>query len=222
MQITKINNWTYILVFIIFLIRPIKAGELATGALVGYNGGPGILLNTMITPSDDLPITFRLGAGYTFINPGDAVTARNVFVHDSTDSTASKHGSVQDFRFDFLYRANWFLLDKMFIYAGPRYQHYSGLFDFPNSQESFNVKGVQWGIGIGFEAYFKVSEKMELVIRNGFDHYFPNTLSSLDTVYSPNGDDINPKGRYSYNDANEAITQPRLEIRWMIGFHFMF
>ena len=63
------------------------------GVLAGYNRGLGFRAN--VTASNfarEFPFKLRLGLGYTFLNPGDALDARRIFINNNTNGTPEKNG----------------------------------------------------------------------------------------------------------------------------------
>jgi hypothetical protein len=54
------------------------------------------------------------------------------------------------------------------------------------------------------------------------EYYFSSRLRGHDTSYSPDGENVNPREEYTYNDANEAINRPGIEFRLMIGLQYHF
>ena len=62
--------------------------------LTGYNRGLGF--QTKVTASNfapEFPFKLRFGLGYTFLNPGDALDARRIFINNNTNGTPEKHGN---------------------------------------------------------------------------------------------------------------------------------
>ncbi len=56
----------------------------------------------------------------------------------------------------------------------------------------------------------------------GFDYYLATTLSGHDTAYNPDNENVSPREDYEYEDADEAINQPEIELRMMAGIRFRF
>lgn len=69
---------------------------------------------------------------------------------------------------------------------------------------------------------FPMGTKADFVIGAGMDDFFDAQLKGHDTAYSPDGEDVNPRNDYTYTDADEAINQPSLELRFMIGVNYRF
>ena len=42
-------------------------------------------------------------------------------------------------------------------------------------------------------------------------------MNGHDTTYNPNDENVNPRKDYDYGDADEAVNQPKLEVRAMAG-----
>lgn len=54
----------------------------------------------------------------------------------------------------------------------------------------------------------------------GADYFFHGTLTGHDTSYNPDGEDVNARSDYTYDDADKAIDQPELEFQAMFGFSY--
>lgn len=131
-------------------------------------------------------------------------------------------GTIIRFSFDFMYPVRFLSIPKSFIYLGPCYASFKGNFKFIGNNEDFDVTSKHWGFGAGLESGFPISKKLGFTINAGFDYYKPATLYGHDTSYAPDGESVNPREDYQYSDANEAINQPGLELRLMLGFNYRF
>ena len=202
--------------------------KLIAGINTGYNRGFGIGVN--ITPSNlasELPFRLRLGAGLSFLNPGNATDARRIFINNNTNGTPEKKGSSLDLRLDFIMARGILGISTSSFLLGPRFSTFKGDFKYVGGNEDFEVKSHQWGIGAGFENYFKLTQKMNLVLSYGLDIYAPSKLTGHDTSYSPDNDNVNPRTDnqnddilFRYGDANRAIKQPFIMPRIMLGVNF--
>ncbi len=56
----------------------------------------------------------------------------------------------------------------------------------------------------------------------GFDYYFSSELSGHDTRYSPDGEDVNTRNDYTYDDADNAINNPTFQLRLLVGVNYHF
>ena len=72
------------------------------------------------------------------------------------------------------------------------------------------------------ETYFAVGARSDFVVQLGYHYFFAAKLQGHDTAYSPDGDHVNPRNDYQYEDADEVINQPKSELLAMIGFHYRF
>jgi hypothetical protein len=218
----KIKNWL-ILLFILFglFYRQGFAQNAAVGFSIGHNGGLSFKIHGILSNfAQGFPLAFKLGIGYTPVDPGNAADARRIFINDATNGTPEKSGSVWDFRGDLLYRMKWFPPAHSFIYAGIRYATFSSDFKFVGGNEDFEVTSDHWGIGTGLEIHFPINKRLDLISTAGIDYYLNSELKGHDTVYSPDGENINPRNEYSYTDADKAINQPKIEFLLMIGLNF--
>ncbi|WP_178988469.1 hypothetical protein [Winogradskyella schleiferi] len=115
-------------------------------------------------------------------------------------------------------------LEESYIVFGPRYSSFTANFNYIGGNEDFDVTSKQFGLGLGGETLFKISEQFRLVAAVGLDYFFNNTLKGHDTSYSPDDDNVNPRNDnqnndelFTYSDANKAIKQPSLMPRVLIG-----
>ena len=205
-----------------------KAGghsKVSAGILTGYNRGYGIQANFSLNSlTSELPFGLRLGAGYTFLNPGSSADARRIFINNATNGTPEKSGRSIDYRLDFLFPRSIFGLKHSYIVLGPRGSSFKGNFKYVGGNEEFDVFSQQWGLGGGFESHFTMGQNLDLVVAVGLDYYIPSTLHGHDTSYSPDNDNVNPRNDnenddnpFTYKDANAAIDQPGLMPYAMIG-----
>lgn len=202
-----------------FAAAPIVSGELKAG----YSNGIGVMGNIRISDfAEDFPLSIRLGIEYTSVDPGNPNAARSIFINNATNGVPQKNGYIWDFRMDFMRRINVFSLPKAFIYAGPRYSMFTAVFDFIDGNEFFNVNSNQWGLGAGVESDFLLSNRLAMVFDAGADYYFLSDIYGHDTSYSPNGVRINGRENYTYQDADNAINQPKLVLKFLMGFNYYF
>ena len=199
--------------------------KFSAGILTGYNRGYGIQANfSMNSLTSQLPFGLRLGAGYTFLNPGNSADARRIFINNATNGTPEKSGRSIDYRLDFLFPRSIFGMKHSYLVLGPRGSSFKGNFKYVGGNEEFDVISQQWGLGGGIETHFTMKDNLELVIAAGLDYYLPGTLHGHDTSYSPDNDNVNPRNDnenndqpFTYKDANKAIYQPAFMPYAMIG-----
>ena len=156
------------------------------------------------------------------MDPGSPEDARRIFINDATNSTPEEKGRIWDLQLDFLYRINWFSWQRTYILLGPRLAHFTGNFKFVGGNEDFDVRSKQWGWGIGFEKYYGISDKMDLVFTTGVDYFSKSILNGHDTSYSPNGETVNGRNDYTFKDADKAINQPEFVPKFMLGMSYHF
>jgi hypothetical protein len=123
---------------------------------------------------------------------------------------------------DLLHSIKLFSLRKSFLFAGVRYSMFTAHFKFIGGNEFFDVTSDQWGLGGGLESYFALGSNLDLIITAGADYYFSGTLNGHDTAYSPDGESINPREDYTYEDADNSVNQPKILPRVMVGFNYRF
>ena len=193
------------------------------GISAGYNNGIGGQLNATISNfANDFLLSARIGVGYTSTNPGNPLDARKIFINDATNGVPEKSGTVWDFRLDFLVPIQIFSLPKSYVYAGPRYSEFKGEFDFIDGNEFFSITSNQWGLGGGVETHIGLGYRLGLIFSGGAEYYFANAIGGHDTSYSPDGQDINPREGFTYDDADNAINQPKIVGRFMLGLNYAF
>jgi len=193
----------------------------SVGAQLGLYNGFGTQVNLLISNfADDFPFSAKLGIGLSFMDPGDPIAARRIFINNNTNGIPEESGQAWNFNLDFLYRTSFLGIKRNYLYAGPRYTLFTGNFNFIGGNENFDVTSNQWGVGGGLENYFSIVPAIDLVINLGYDYYFSETLHGHDTSYSPNGQDINPREDYTYSDADKAIEQPKHQMKAFIGINY--
>ena len=194
-----------------------------SGIFLGYNGGFGLQGNLTVSNfAKDFPLSARFAIGYTTLDPGNALAARKIFINDATNGVPEKSGTDWNFRMDLLYKVNFLSLKRFYIFGGPRYSTFSGEFDFINGNEFFKITSSQWGFGLGAESYFMIIPSLDMVLSTGVDYYLNSTIEGHDTAYNPDGTAINSRNGYTYSDADQAINQPQIVPRVMIGFNLHF
>lgn len=202
-----------------------NGSKFAVGFFSGYNRGLGFNANfTALQPMESLPVHFRFGIGYTSLNPGNSADARRIFINNATNGVPEEKGKSFDYRLDFMWPTQLFNLEDSYVVFGPRYSSFTANFKYVGGNEDFDVTSKQFGIGLGAETQFKISEKFNLAAAIGLDYFFNNTLKGHDTSYSPDDDNVNPRNDnqnndtpFTFSDANKAIKQPSLMPRVLLG-----
>jgi hypothetical protein len=214
---------TLVLIAALFPLSSSQAARVSAGAQVGYNVGVGVSANAMLADfAQGFPMALRLTAGYTARQPGDANDARRIFINDATNGTPEEKGWFWDYRFDLMYDFGWSSVADIYVSGGVRYANTTANFKFIGGNEDFDVTSSQWGLGIGLDGFFDITQKLQFVLAGGIDYYFDSTLKGHDTEYSPDGDDVNPRRDYTYTDADAAINQPKWGGRAKIGISYWF
>ena len=194
-------------------------GEVFTG----YFGGVGLhVAGTVNHFADGFPFQLRVGLGYAWVAPGDAMRARRVFINQATNGSPRGKGKMWDARVDVLYPVKLFSLKNTRLFVGARKAAYTAYFEYIGGNETFGVTSNPWGVGGGFETSFSISPRVDMLLTAGADYYFRTLLSGHDTYYRPNGDDLNAKEDFTYKDADDAIAQPSLNTRIMFGVAYRF
>ena len=218
------NKISFATIFSLFLlILPLKASDLSVGIIAGYNGGTGFQINGEIGKfAKGFPFGAQLSIGYISLNPGIALDARKVFINDATNGDPEKFGRVWDIRFDFPYQLKRFKKSETSLFLGPRYAMFNGRFNFIGGNEDFEVKSESWGFGTGVKSLFEISERLALVVSFGGDYYLNSAIYSHGTTYSPDGEHVDPRKEFEYEDADAAVNQPKYKVHSLIGFQYRF
>jgi len=212
-----------IILLLLFLTVPLYSTQFIVEASGGYYGGPAFRAEaTLGNFAANFPLKLRLGFGWASVYPGNAADARRIFINDATNGEPDKSGEMLDFRFEFMYPVNLFSLKRAYLYGGPRYSLFTAKFDFIGGNEVFDINSEQWGLGIGLYNAFSINTSWALIVNAGFDYFFDAPIYGHDTLYSPDGEHQNPRKDYSYEDADNAINQPKLEPHLMIGLQVQF
>jgi hypothetical protein len=195
---------------------PARALDVSVTGLLGYQDGLGLqALGTMGLPNT--PIALSLGFGYSFVNPGDPLMARQVFINDNANGTPEKSGGFWTLRMDVIYLVKIGGLEEFGIFAGPRGSFFSGRFKYVGGNEDFTVTSNAFGVGAGVRAGFTLSRHFDIAMMLGFDWFPVETLYGHDTSYSSNGTAVNPTDQYTWTQANEAINQPQFVPSLLLG-----
>jgi len=220
----KIFKFITIFTFtVILFILPVHGANFSSGVMFGYSGGTSFQIDGMVSNfAQGFPLKMQLAIVYSRVNPGNSLDARRVFINDATNGDPEKSGSKWDFRLDFLYQVHWLSLKELYIYGGPRHSRFNAHYDFIGGNEVFDINTNQWGWGLGARADFPISRKLDFVVATGADYYLNNTISGHDTSYSPDGEDVNARNDYDYDDADDAINQPKFQLRLLIGVNYHF
>ena len=217
------NIVPYIVISVMLFSHNAKSTDFSGEGIIGYNGGFGFQLNFVTSDfARDFPMNIQLGLAYTSMNPGNAADARKIFINDATNGDPEKSGWMWDVRFDFLYQVKWLSLQRAYLYGGPRYAMFTANFNFIGGNEDFDITSNQWGLGLGLKAYFAMGNRFDFVTSAGFDYYFAGELSGHDTRYSPDGEDVNARNDYTFDDADNAVNNPTFQLRFLVGINYHF
>jgi hypothetical protein len=151
-----------------------------------------------------------------------------VFINQNTggDEDAQKDGSVWDVSLNAVYPLiQTYGPVKFFVFAGPRYAHYDGHFEYVGGNEDFDIIANSWGLGGGLRGVLPLSQRFSAVMQLGLDYYFPTSIYGHDATYYPGNANINARDNgngytYTYSDAANATNVPRVRPRVMIGIQW--
>ena len=160
-----------------------------------------------------LPRTVRLRMGRTHSAPGSAPDARRIFINEATNGTPMKSGRTLDLGLDAVLPRG----DRNLLYVGLRHSRFKANFKFVGGNEDFDVTSTHWGIASGLERAYTMGQRTDLILSGGLEYYRSARLSGHDTSYSPDGENVNPRQDYSYTDADQAVSQPKLRPVVVVG-----
>jgi len=193
------------------------SSRFSVGGFVGYLDG--VSFQAFVTANDfaqGLPFRARLRIARTAVEPGSAPDARRVFINDATNGTPKEAGSTWDFGLDGLFPMG----ERTHFYGGVRYTKFKANFKYVGGNEDFDVTSNHWGVSAGLEAEYPMTRKVSLILTGGAEYFFGSRLTGHDTSYSPDGDDVNPRKDYTYDDADDAVDQPVLRPVALVGFSY--
>ncbi len=231
-MLTKTRELMLATLAIAVISAPAQAVEHYVSLMAGYYAGPSVM--GAVGFSDifsNVPISFELGGGHSWTNPGDPALARDVFINgtDTGDEDAQKDGSVWDLGINALYPLNQsYGPVKFFVFGGPRYAHFDGHFQYVGGNEDFDIIANSWGLGGGLRAVMPLGKGFSAILQLGLDYYWPTSIYGHDATYYPNNANINARPNeeenrgytYTYADAASATNVPRLRPRVMLGIQF--
>ncbi len=218
-------------IFLLLIITTITSAQInsslnnnakfSSSIQAGLFNGAGININFLTSNfAENFPFSTKLSFGISFLDAGNPLDARKIFINNNTNGIPEQSGTTFAFGLDFLYKTSFFGLKRNYLYAGPRYTMFTGNFNFIGGNEDFDVTSNQWGIGVGLENYFRIVPALDLVINFGFDYYMAQSLYGHDTSYSPDGLNVNPREDFTFSDADKAVNQPKYQAKAMIGFSY--
>lgn len=198
---------------------PARAAMQSSSSLsVGAGGGIGAEGSvTAYDVAQGFPFSVRFGVSLLSLDPGDAVFARRVFVNEATNGSPEKSGHRWDFRLDLRRPLHGARDQGIYAFAGPRLSLFRSTFTYAGGNEVFDVITNQWGFGGGFEGVYPMGPSVALNVQLGADLFANAPLIGHDSTYAPDGTIVNGKEDFSYKSADQAISQPRLVPRIMVG-----
>jgi len=193
--------------------------QTATGLSLGLDGGMGAQGSvTAYDFAEGFPFSARASVGLLQADAGDPLLARQVFVNNNTNGTPQTTARRWDLRLDLRRQIHGpSRLQGAWAYFGPRYSMYRATYTYVGGNEVFDVTTNQWGVGGGFETLYPMGGVINLSIDFGLDAYANGDFVGHDSVYSPSNANTNPKGTFTYASADQAVNQPRLAPRFMVG-----
>ena len=199
-----------------------NASEIFGEAQIGHQRGLSLGMQFSVHNfAKSLPLALRVGLARATFDPGNAADARKIFINNNQGGTVVKSGKTWNYSFDFLYPFRLLNIPNTVLVVGPRYARFTGNFRYVGNNEDFDVVSKHWGIGLGLEASFAVTDKVNFLLSGGSEYFFPAELNGHDTSYWPDGEKVNPREDYEYADADAAVNQPELQFRMMVGLSYL-
>jgi hypothetical protein len=197
---------------------PAAAADLSWSAMTGWQDGwafrGGGTVSRLVP---DLPLGIGFSAGLTFMDPGDPWAARRVFINDNAGGTPESSGYAWDLRLDGI----WFVrvphLSEAGVFAGVRYNSFSGRFKFVGDNEDFTVTSDVWGLGAGFRGALPVSPRWSLNFAAGLDWFPVMELYGHSTTFRSSGANVNVNTGYTFQDASAAMNRWSLLPSVLVG-----
>jgi len=194
------------------------AAETSVGLGLGSTAGFGVQADVTFEHfTRDLPLSLRLSGAYSGRDAGNALDARRLFINDNTNGTPEEQGRTWQLRLDLLFHVARLGQAPVHLGVGPRKAFFTGTYDFVGGNETFDVTSDPWGAGAFLDTGLAISDRVDFTLQLGVDYYFDARLEGHDTAYEPDGDDVNPRDDYTWDDADDAVNQPQLEWFGLIG-----
>jgi len=208
-------------VLVLLAAVPGFAADMSVGLAGGYEGGAGARVSgTADGFAKGFPLAAEIAFGFVVRDPGNAADARKVFINDNTNGSPESYGADVLGRLDFWYDTRWIREGHLSLGGGVRFSNFWAHFKYVGGNEEFDVTTNQWGAGFGAKAAFSMAAKLDLVIIATLDYYFDASMEAHSRVYSPNGNNVDPRAGYTYTDADNAINQPKLQPAVVIGLAY--
>ncbi|MDC7219059.1 MAG: hypothetical protein PQJ59_03900 [Spirochaetales bacterium] len=192
--------------------------EIATG----YYGDAGITFALRLEEeSKRSPFFIQARGGYIYqTDSGNATDARAIFINDNSGGNVEKYGESYLAALDLGWK--WKSLEKMSVELtlSGLWNYYLAHYSFIGDNEAFTVTTKPFGIGVGAALRMPLSNSRSSLMLKGGAEYFPKAqLNAHGTYYyTPSGEDDKPRDGYSYDDADEAVNQPRFRPYLLIGY----
>lgn len=193
-----------------------------TDLYLGYYAGMSLMgmvgVDNLIK---DFPLGIEAGIGYSFVDGGDPLLARRVFIDNNTNGSPEESSRVLDFDLNLTYPIKQKTGSyKWLAFVGPRHARFRANFLYRGANEEFDVQSKPWGFGGGVKGQFPINNKLSVVTFLSVDFYSYAEIEGHDSFYRPNDQNLNPQGNYKYADARDAVNVPRIRPRFMVGIQF--
>ena len=206
---------------LMLLLSPVSlfALDLSQELAIGYYDDLGITLGLRVEdPGFPVFAQGRIGTTYQ-MDPGNAEEARLIFINGNQGGSVEEYGQSYFFALDLGWKALSRKSMQLELVASGLVNRYNANFAYIGDNEDFTVKTTAFGFGVGGNMRILFSGRQSaLVVKCGIE-YFPKTKFEAHGTYyyTPDDEDSNPREDYTYDDADEAVNQPRFRPYVMLG-----
>jgi len=185
------------------------AGETTLGLGVGATAGLGVQADVTFSQfTRNSPLSLRFSTAYSTRDAGSALDTRRVFINDNTNGTPTESADTWQLRLDLLIPVAKLGQSPVNLGAGVRKTWFTATFDFVGGNEKYDIVSDPWGVGVYLDTSLEMSDRWSFLIQVGVDYFFKSRIEGHDTAYEPDGDDVNPRNDYTWDDANDSVNQP--------------
>jgi hypothetical protein len=194
--------------------------ETSLDVLLGFNGGTGGQVGFKWAPiQPHLPWGARVSAAYIRGDGGDGSTAYALWTGVTPGTNPDEEATTWSFRLDANYRFRNRSFSELSVFGGLRHARFTAEFTERATSSLLKIESAPWGLGAGLEADYEFGSSSDLVVVVGLDYYFKAALKGDNDVTFEPGQET---GGVSYDEADKAVGQPRLELLVMAGLSFRF
>jgi hypothetical protein len=200
-----------------------RAAETSAGLGIGTIGGTGLQAEVVLADfTRDAPLSLRAAVAHAGRDAGVPMDARHVFINENTNGTPEESGKLWSLRLDLLLPVARLGAAPVTLGLGLRKAYFTGTFAFVDGNETFDVTGSPWGVGLSLDTALAMSRRTAFTLRVGVDRYFDAALAGHGSTYAPDDQNVNAHEDYTWADADAAVNQPRWEVVALAGVRWRF